>query len=129
MASVAALLPTSRRPKPYELGFRRIEAKPIACRPAFNVCNAVCHPRQKLGGLFSVHMAVDLQIISASVHRKTAVFNEQNYISRVYTTRIGRNKHSVQTPGTARHKRDTGSCSVEPDVLRAAGEVGDGPVK
>ena len=42
-----ALLPTSRRAQPYELGLRWVEAKPIACRPPFHACNAVGHPRQK----------------------------------------------------------------------------------
>jgi len=67
-----ALLPTSRRPKPYELGLRRVDTKPIACRPAFNACNAVCHPRlQKLGGLCWVRIAEDLQIVSISVSTET----------------------------------------------------------
>ena len=77
--------------------------KPIGCRSALNVYNAVCHPRQKLQGrLCWVRMAVDLQIVTVIVHR-----NEQNDIAE-YTARIGSAR--VQTPAGC-HKTD-----VIPDV-------------
>ena len=77
-------------------------------RPAFNARNAVSHPRQKLGGLCSVHREVDLHIVSIIVQRKPQS-SMSRMTSAVYSTnRAGPSTDPCWTP------QDT---DVIPDVV------------